>query len=475
MSPVPFTYAFATLSSSHSSRIGLLLPLVVVEIPPVLDYPNHLARMWLLSMSQPDPILSRMYAPDWHLIPNLAIDAIVPTALHFLPLHVAGRLALGATLLLPVIGTVALHRALHRHWSLWPLGSCLIAYNVAFFLGFMNFLIGLGVSLLIAAAWTRLRPKRPLLAVAVLALGAIVTFFCHVVPLLLLGLMVVSTQAELVFTRRAASIWRMVMRDCAECAVGFSIPVYLYLASAFGTGSDRILYQPLKVKLMEAVSPVLTYDLPLDASAGAAILVATAWFLLWRRDKTVLPLRIGITIAALVLLFIVAPYGAKGGAWLDLRFPIMAAFLLFAGLMPPALPRSVTLCASLAIAALFAVRVAKIAEVWYAHEGYVTSVRSVVAQVPPGSRVVIARADPQMHPRWWHEVPPGRRLVGFGSVNDHLAVLLLAERHAFSPLLFSSPTQQPIRVLEPYRELSVPSGYSPTTRCWRLPILVARM
>ena len=55
--------------------VGLLLPLFVVEIPPVLDYPNHLARLWLLSMSPPDPILSSMYAPDWHLLPNLAIDA----------------------------------------------------------------------------------------------------------------------------------------------------------------------------------------------------------------------------------------------------------------------------------------------------------------------------------------------------------------------------------------------------------------
>src|SRR5262249_41099229 len=146
-------------------------------------------------------------------------------------------LTLGATLLLPVIGTVALHRALHQHWSLWPLGSCLIAYNVAFFLGFMNFLIGLGVALLIAAAWTRLRPKRPLFAFAVLSLGATVVFFCHVVPLFFLGLMVVSTKAEFFLAQRrdAASISRMVMRDGTECGAAFSVPAFLYLDSSFGT------------------------------------------------------------------------------------------------------------------------------------------------------------------------------------------------------------------------------------------------
>src|SRR4051812_31996957 len=216
---------------------GLLLPLFVVEIPPVLDYPNHLARVWLLSMAPPDPTLSCMYAPDWHLLPNLAIDAIMPPLLHVLPLYVAGRLMLAATLLLPVVGAVALHRALHRRWSLWPLSSCLIGYNVVFLLGFMNFLLGVGVALLTAAAWTGLRPQRSLLAMAVLSAGAVAVFFCHVVSLLFLGVIVVCTQAEFLLARwhRREDALRALLHDGAECAAAFAIPAYLYLASSFGT------------------------------------------------------------------------------------------------------------------------------------------------------------------------------------------------------------------------------------------------
>ena len=104
------------------------LPLFVVEIPPILDYPNHLARLWLLSMSPPDPILSSMYAPDWHLLPNLAIDAICrrccmspavcrgpPDACRDPPAagHRRGGLAPRSPPALVV----------------WPLSSCLIAYE----------------------------------------------------------------------------------------------------------------------------------------------------------------------------------------------------------------------------------------------------------------------------------------------------------------------------------------------------------
>lgn len=386
--------------------VGLLLPLFVVEIPPVLDYPNHLARLWLLSMSPPDPILSSMYAPDWHLLPNLAIDAIMPPLLRALPLDVAGRLMLAVTLLLPVTGAVALHRAVHRRWSLWPLSSCLIAYNIVFLLGFMNFLLGLGVALLTAAAWTGLRPQRPLLAMAALSAGAVAVFFCHVVSLLVLGVIVVCTQAEFLLTRwrRREGVLRAAMHDGAECAAAFAIPAYLYLASSFGTAGGTVQYQPLKVKLLELVSPVLSYDLPLDALTAVVILGVVA-LSLWRGRSTVLPLRVAIAIAVLMLVFIVAPYGAKGGAWLDLRFPIMAAFLLFAGLAPRALPRAFGIGAGLAISILFAVRTARVAEVWHAHNAYVDVLRGVVAKVPPGSRVIVARVDPRLNRRWWHEVP----------------------------------------------------------------------
>lgn len=98
---------------------SLLAPLFLVDVPSVLDYPNHLARMYVLAFGAHDPILSRMYEQHWAIIPDLAIDLVLPEMLKFLPIYLAGRLVLAATLLMPLLGVIACHRAAFRVRSYW--------------------------------------------------------------------------------------------------------------------------------------------------------------------------------------------------------------------------------------------------------------------------------------------------------------------------------------------------------------------
>ncbi len=85
--------------------------------------------MLVLERGADDPVLSAMYAVDWHILPNIAIDVLLPPLLHVLPLDVAGRLFIALALLLPFIGTVALHRSLFGRRSLWPFAAVLVVYN----------------------------------------------------------------------------------------------------------------------------------------------------------------------------------------------------------------------------------------------------------------------------------------------------------------------------------------------------------
>ena len=126
----------------------LLLPFLLVEVPPVQDYPNHLARLYVLADGGRDPILAAMYEPRWSILPNLAIDIIGP------PLHPASPpscrrqdRACRQRLLFPLIGVVVYARAAFGAWSAWSLASALVAYNAIFVLGFMNFLFSLGIAL----------------------------------------------------------------------------------------------------------------------------------------------------------------------------------------------------------------------------------------------------------------------------------------------------------------------------------------
>ena len=139
----------------------LLAPLALVDMPPLLDYPNHLARAVVLAAGTSDPILSRMYAAHWAVIPNLGTDLVLPPLLHLLPVHLAGRIVVGISILLPVAGTIAYSRAMFGAYSPWPLASGLVAYNATLLLGFLNFVAAIGIALLLAAGWIAWRERHP--------------------------------------------------------------------------------------------------------------------------------------------------------------------------------------------------------------------------------------------------------------------------------------------------------------------------
>ena len=43
----------------------LLLPVALVPVPPLVDYPNHLACLWLIAGGAARPPASHFYAVDW--------------------------------------------------------------------------------------------------------------------------------------------------------------------------------------------------------------------------------------------------------------------------------------------------------------------------------------------------------------------------------------------------------------------------
>ncbi|HEX3402927.1 MAG TPA: hypothetical protein VHT74_21635, partial [Acetobacteraceae bacterium] len=161
----------------------LLAPLALVAMPPLLDYPNHLARATVLAFGSSDPILSRIYAAHWTIIPNLGTDLVLPPLMHILPVHLAGRIVVGCAILLPVIGTLAYSRATFDTWSAWPLAAGLVAYNGTVLLGFINFVVAIGIALLLAASWIAWRDRYPALTVTLAGIGTIALFFCHLMGL----------------------------------------------------------------------------------------------------------------------------------------------------------------------------------------------------------------------------------------------------------------------------------------------------
>ncbi|HEX4177491.1 MAG TPA: hypothetical protein VHY57_03600, partial [Rhizomicrobium sp.] len=169
--------------------IVLLAPLLLTEMPPLLDYPNHLARMEILSRLPGDADLAKIYSVSWRIVPNIGIDVTMPALMHALPLMAAGKVFVALALILPLMGVITLHRALFQTVSYWPLAAGLVAYNRLFFSGFLNFLIGVGLALLAAALWVAWRERPVWQRVGSAAVAAIVIFFCHLIAIAFYGLL----------------------------------------------------------------------------------------------------------------------------------------------------------------------------------------------------------------------------------------------------------------------------------------------
>src|SRR5260370_37533542 len=65
------------------------VPVFSTVLPPLFDYPNHLARFWLLLTGG-----NAFYELRWVPLPNLGGDLIVPLLAWLLPLDLAGKLFL---------------------------------------------------------------------------------------------------------------------------------------------------------------------------------------------------------------------------------------------------------------------------------------------------------------------------------------------------------------------------------------------
>src|SRR5262245_36528007 len=65
---------------------GLALPVWLVDVPPLLDYPNHLVRLWLIAGGAQIAPLSKMYAVSWGSAhTNVGIDYLGALSANIVP------------------------------------------------------------------------------------------------------------------------------------------------------------------------------------------------------------------------------------------------------------------------------------------------------------------------------------------------------------------------------------------------------
>jgi hypothetical protein len=433
--------------------VVLAVPFFLVEVPPVLDYPNHLARYFVLAHPD-DPVLSQMYTSHWRILPNLGMDVLGVALLQIADVHVAGRLLLALSLFAPVAGVIIYSRVTFGRFSYWPLASGTIAYNAVFFLGFMNFLLSLGLALVAAAAYAALRRRgQPMIATGIGAVAACVVFFAHIFGLTLFALLVATREcARLWRARSSATVVRDAWQSVGLLALMFVPAMVLLLRSPASDVPASVGAWHGLQKLWTVFAPFMTTNVNLTLLTVLVLFcfAVTAW-----RNAVAAP-GIALALAVLGAAFVLAPSAIGNGTFIDLRIAVMMALLLFGGVMPR-IGRRHAVVAGLVFAALIVLRTAYVATSWWDGRHDVADLRAAIAPVQPGARVLVMRGD---NGSGTEVDVPTRALPGVHRLDGNLAALLVIERRAFCPLLFADPAQQPLSLRPPYDRLSQRLGDS---------------
>ena len=411
-----FALAFALLFALSCA------PLLLTELPPLLDYPNHLARMYLLA-HLPAADLARYYIVEWAPIPDLGMDAVVPFLAQVMPLEWAGKLFIVLTFLLLAGGTAAIHRALLGRWSPWSLLAFLLLYTRLLLWGFMSYLFGSGLALAAFAAWIALGRRHWLLRLVLGAVFALAIYFAHLLAFGMYAVMVAAYEFGLIWLRRKRIA--AVIRDLVIGGAPF-LPALALIAHNSSTG--RIIYaNPLR-KLDLLFSVFDNYSRPFDVACFVLIALAVI-FAYWRRWVRLAP-EIASPLLGLVAVYLAMPTQLFTAAGVDRRIPMMMFLLLIGGSTWQARFARIEPRFLAGAAALFAVRLAVIIAIWFQAGRLYAQLLPGPDALPRGSCVAVAFGK--------DSIQVARAPL------THFTTLAVMRRDALVPTIFHYPLQQPI-------------------------------
>ncbi len=440
--PTAMTWKQSILSwefAAYLVVIGLALsPLLWAAIPPLIDFPDHLARMSILANRDPAAAVATNYVVHWRLLPNLAMDLIVPFLAQIMPLDVAGRLFIAAIMIMLVLGAALLHRVIYGRFGLWPLCAVLFLYNDALSGGLVNYLFGLGVALLSFSLWIASERWPQFVRLGVFAIIAAIILVLHLFAFGVFGLLVCSYEAGLALGERPLAVRNFLRR--AAALLQFIPAGLLWLSSLSNMGAlytaQGSLYRKVDVWLaaLSFNGPRAPLDDLILAFAAALLVLGLA------TRRLVLAPAMRLPIGALVVAAVLMPEWLSGSWGADLRLPIALAFIIVgATRISPGQTRWPLAAFAIMGCVLFGLRITAVSLGWHAMDRQFAEFRSAIRTLPEGARIMTVQSA---WPREAHKLEGVPEALQFRprAALWHLDTLAVIDRGAFVTDLYTFNT-----------------------------------
>lgn len=413
-----------------------LSPLLWVRVPPLVDYPNHLARMWILVHSAEIPELTGNYNVHWRILPDLAMDLVVSALSRVISVEQAGRAFIALTMLALVGGTLTLYRVLHGRLEVWPICSVLFVYNAALFWGFLNCLFGTGAYLFAFSGWIATRHWRAGPRLLTFSAVASLLLVLHLFAFGLYGLSVVSHELASRIDQRRLPL-RSLVGWGAVC-LQFVPGAMLWYASLAHSGSTVTFYGGPIYKLYSLISPFTFGVQPtaLDLLTGLLATLFVIFAIVSGSLRLVHEMRLPLAIMIVALLLV--PHRASGAAFADIRLPVALPFVIIASTRFEAPRNKAILPFAAAASVILGLRVWAVSEAWRDYDLWFGEFRAASAVIAPGARLLVVET-PLPEQQQLPGVPEAlAKPQSFSFI--HMAALAVIDRAAFFPYMFTGWT-----------------------------------
>jgi hypothetical protein len=306
LSPVAFRLIFIGLS------ILSILPFWIFRYPVLADYPQHLARWFVLhNIHDPPFSFSGYYTLDWGPHPYVLVDALGALLQFVFPIDIAGRCVLSVCVLsVPLAALYFLRKAAPGNDG-FALFAFLIAFNPMMLMGFVESQLSLALCVLAVGLWVSFcdTPK----VLTGLATGAVIVlvYLAHLIGFALAG--IIMGLYCVVLHKPLARLLRLGLLSLP----GLALFVYNMKRSLAG---GALTYKGPSAwdKLRNIVSPFRVYSPYEDLMiiAGLALFL----FLLYRNRNQIRWQPSWLAVCAMLFaVYLAAPsqYGAAG--YIDVR------------------------------------------------------------------------------------------------------------------------------------------------------------
>jgi hypothetical protein len=359
-----------------------LLPTLLVDIPAMADYLNHLARMYVLTDAR-TPNQNPYYEIRFALYPNLAMDLVVPQLARLVNVEAATRYFFFVAQLLIIFGAGAVEWAVKRRHELSVFAALLALQSMPFSYGFVNFEFGMGVALFGIAAWIAMEHSRWYGRFAVHALFVSALFLAHFFALGIYGLALGLYELRRMFLRPNE------FSHAAATVLMLAAPVLVLIAllqatggAIGGTGIEWDFgWKPLWLALS-----LNGYDIMLSAGSVAALVVTLGYLAITGRlelSNTGKWIGIGFLIA-----FIAMPFKLFDSRMADIRV-ITAGLLIMPAFVSVRAAKQPAYAAGLIVASLIALNAGYAAYVWLGYRTDYAEMKASFALLQPRSIVLV--------------------------------------------------------------------------------------